>query len=264
MSTFISYFDETGDDGFPQRSSDLFVLTSVSMNTIDWKENYNLIDDFRKQLRTDYGIPKKVELHTKNLIMNKKPYRFFGLEENQIKDILTLYAKIISNLKIQIVNVVINKSVIKMRNYPVLHNALTYNIQRIENTLNNLGQDNKFIMITDEGRIGKMVKTVRSIQRFNPIPSKFSDNKYVSNIQCLVEDPIQKQSNESFAIQIADFVSYMVYILIKYKFNPDTISTRLTPVLSEEFVLSILDTIRPVLNLQATKANKYGIVIYPK
>ena len=161
MSTFISYFDETGDDGFPQRSSDLFVLTSVSMNTLDWKENYNLIADFRKQLKTDYGIPKKVELHTKNLIMNKKPYRFFGLEENQIKDILTLYAQIISDLKIQIVNVVINKSVIKMRNYPVLHNALTYNIQRIENTLNNLGQDNKFVMITDEGRIGKMVKTVK-------------------------------------------------------------------------------------------------------
>ena len=234
------------------------------METVNWKENYDKIDDFRKILKLEYGIPKKLEIHTKKLIMNKKPYSFFKLDEFKIQEILTLYADTISNLKVQIINVVINKNAIKAANYPVLHNALTYNIQRIENSLNKLGTDNKFMMITDEGRIGKMRKTVRLIQHFNPIPSRFNGEKYVNNIRCLVEDPIQTNSNESFAIQIADFVSFLVYIFMRYKTNPDKVSTRVLPILSEEFVLALLDKLIPALNLQATKANKYGIVVYPK
>jgi hypothetical protein len=40
---FLAYYDESGDDGFPQTSSQLFVLTAVYQHHLVWKENYERV-----------------------------------------------------------------------------------------------------------------------------------------------------------------------------------------------------------------------------
>ena len=60
-----------------------------------------------------------------------------------------------------VINVMIDKRKIKRFDYKVLENALTYNIQRIENDRN--GKWN-YIIITDKGRISPMRKTARGIR----------------------------------------------------------------------------------------------------
>lgn len=37
MNTYIAYFDETGDDGVTEASSDYFVLTSLYMPAESWQ-----------------------------------------------------------------------------------------------------------------------------------------------------------------------------------------------------------------------------------
>ena len=37
---YVSYFDESGDDGYPLYSSELFVLTSIYFDSDFWQENY--------------------------------------------------------------------------------------------------------------------------------------------------------------------------------------------------------------------------------
>ena len=106
----------------------------------------------------------------------------------------------------------IDKRKIKRSDYKVLENALTYNIQRIEN--DSAGKLN-YIIITDKGRISPMRKNARSIRAYNPIHSKFSLQIKNQPIHSLIEDILEKDSNESHFIQVCDFVSYFTHLYQK-------------------------------------------------
>jgi len=166
------------------------------------------------------------------------------------------------NLTLKIINVVINKKAIKWAGYPVLEKAFTYSIQRIENDLKQAGA--RFLIITDEGRVGKMRQTARRIQRFNPIPSKFGEDVYRKEIENLVEDPLPKNSKESYFIQLADMVSYVVGLHQRAELGLGSFPGRLAGVIDFAGVQDCLDLIKPSLNLKAAPAHTYGIVCYPK
>jgi hypothetical protein len=154
---YITYFDESGDDGFPSYSSDLFVLSGIYMHHQQWRDNYNLVVDFRRRLKQEFSIPVKWELHCRALVLDKNPYRKLGLTATQRKEILLRVAQLLPNLNVRIVNVVINKQKIAPgTKYDVLDRAVTYSIQRIENDLN-ADPTNKFLIITDEGRLARCV-----------------------------------------------------------------------------------------------------------
>lgn len=262
---YICYFDETGDDGFPKYSSELFVLTSLYMHYQTWKDNYSKVHDFRKQLKKDYNLPVSIEFHAKYFVTDKNPFRELNLSHEKKKEILKLFFELISILDAQIINVVINKKNIKSQQYDILDTALKYNVQRIENDLSQKDPANKFLIITDEGRVGKMVKTTRKIQKINFIPSKYSTASYRNDIQKLIEDPLPKRSNESYFIQVADTVSYVVHLYAQRKFLsgwswPKRVLNTLNPGDDEE----LLTLASNVLNLKASSGNQFGIVHYPK
>ena len=68
---YISYFDESGDDGYPG-SSNIFTLTAFYLHHQNWKTQYEQIHSFRQQLKADYNIPIKLEMHTKKFLLNKR------------------------------------------------------------------------------------------------------------------------------------------------------------------------------------------------
>lgn len=120
---FIAYYDETGDDGYdgyPKYSSPIFVLTSLYLYYLNWKETYAALHQFRQQLKTDFGIPIKIEFHTKKFILNKNPYRDFNLADNDRILVIDLFCDLMARLEIKIVNVVFNKKAIKTEKYDVL------------------------------------------------------------------------------------------------------------------------------------------------
>ncbi len=258
---YIAYFDESGDDGFPNYSSDLFVLTSVYMSDSDWKSNYLKIQEFRRQLKENY----KLEFHTKEFLTDKNPYRNFEWSYTERFDILLELFMLISGLEIKIINVVIVKPNIQNESYNVLDRAFTYNIQRIENDLVSINPDNKFLIITDDGRVGKMRNTSRRIQRYNPIPSKFHPGTFrKEQIKLLIEDPLPKDSKESYFLQIADAIAYIVYLYSLKTFINKDFAKRVKNVLDDDDVTLLLDIVKCRLNCMATTSNEFGIVNYPK
>lgn len=215
MNTRIVYCDETGDDGHNTSSSSAFILTSLSMPTESWQSNYDLFKEFRKNLKADYGFHTGTEMHTKQFLSDKNPYRSYGWSNEQKIDILKKFTLAITSLDISVVNVIIDKTKVKSDDYSILENALTYNIQRIENDSN--GNWN-FIIITDKGRISPMRKTARAIRAYNPIQSQFGG--YINKpIKYLIEDIMEKDSKESYFIQICDFISFLLIFIIKPDFK---------------------------------------------
>lgn len=164
--------------------------------------------------------------------------------------ILRDYTKMISSLDISIVNVIIDKSNISKAGYPVLANALKYNIQRIENTSKD---EWNYLIITGKGRIAPMRTTARAIRAYNPIPSKYtgSFNKPIKN---LIEDILEKDSKESYFIQICDFISYFVHLYYKTRYQKESLPSRVRRLIDNDFVGSVMATLSSngVLNEKAS------------
>ena len=260
---YIAYFDETGDDGNNTNSSDTFLLTSMYMPMNSWQKNYDIITDLRKKLKQNYNFHIKEEMHTKHFLCDKDPYRKYNWTKDEKQNILKEYTLAISKLDISIINVMIDKRKIKRADYKVLENALTYNIQRIENDSN--GKWN-YIIITDKGRILPMRKTAREIRAYNPIHSKFFPQIKNQPIKSLIEDILEKDSKESYFIQICDFVSYFTHLYQKCCIEKAPLPKRIANCIDTKFIGSVLKRLKVnnKFNLNANKNNAYGIVKYPK
>lgn len=261
-STKIVYFDETGDDGLVKRSSDDFVLTSIYLDANVWQKNFNKMANLKKELKGKYGFYVKEEMHTKFFLSDKDPYRKYNRSLNQKRDILNAYASTISELDIKSINVIIDKRKIIKQNYDILKSALTYNIQRIENDITD---SSNYIIITDSGRIAPMRSTAREIRTYNPIHSKYSldiDNKPIKG---LIEDILEKDSKESYFIQICDFISYFIHLYYKVNVYKEDIPNRMKALIDNQSIEHFLDILKDkeILNLKASN-RKYGLVVYPK
>ena len=262
LNTYIAYFDETGDDGANTQSSKQFVLTSAYMDSNSWQSNYNKIRECRKELKEKYGLHISEEIHTKHLVRDKGMYRPYNWSDEQRRNILIDITKCISGLDIKFTNIIIDKTKIKTTDYRVLENALTYNIQRIENTSG--GQWN-YLIITDEGRLAPMRKTARAIRAYNPVQSHFGGTQNIP-IKGMIEDVLSKDSKESFFIQLCDFVSFFADLYYRTEDRGEALPQRVERIVDGIFVKRVFATLEKgnVLNLKASNTHAYGFVIYPK
>lgn len=261
---YIAYFDETGDDGYPKYSSELFVLTSVYSHYQNWKDNYEKFFQFRKYLKEKYNLPIKTEIHTKFLLLNKKSYKNLNLDNEKRLELINELADFISTLDVRVINVCIDKQKISTINQKIYKDilgvSLNFNVQRIENDIKRVDPGSKFIIITDEGRVGMMKRTTRKIQKINFIPSQFSPTTYRQEIKLLIEDPLPKNSKDSYFIQAADFISYFVYL---ENINQSKWHNRLNWFTRSDLE-AIIEKLKPIFNLDASKNNQYGFVCYPR
>lgn len=266
METRIAYFDETGDDGIVSTSSEIFVLTSLYMPVASWQKNFDTMRQCRKQLKADFGFHITEEMHTKHFLTDKGMYRPYGWTMEQKRDILIQYTKTIAGLDAKVINVIIDKTKVQHPDkYNVLKNALTYNIQRIENDSHS-NNDWNFLIITDPGRLAPMRKTAREIRAFNPIPSQYGFETRNSPVRNLIEDILEKDSKESYFIQICDFISYFVHLYYRCSVQQAPLPNRVARVIDTTFVSRVLATLKDgnLLNLDAAHNHPYGLVIYPR
>lgn len=260
----LAYFDESGDDGFPKYSSPLFALSCCYLHYLNWKPTFEALLEFRRSLKADFGFPVKVEFHTRDFLLNKNPYRNLGFPDTTRVEIVSRFCRLVGALDLKIVNTVIVKPRITSSSYDVLDWALTMAIQRVENDLNPVrNPSSRFLMITDDGRVGKMRSTARRMQRMNFIPSKFGPSKYRREIATLIEDPLPKNSRDSYFIQVCDLTGFIVYLYCLTTTGTGTFTKRLLAVVSPAQVAAWMEELKPRLNLLASSASPYGIVIHP-
>lgn len=262
---WLAYYDESGDDGYPRFSSPLFALSALYMHYTDWKADYQAIRDVRRQLKKSYGLPVKQEIHTKYLLLNKGPYKKLNLSDADRIAIVDACCHLIASLSAQAINVCIVKPRVKKTDYEVLRTALTYSVQRIENDLKPWDDpEHQFLIITDSGRVGKMRKTTRRVQVFNPIPSKLTRGSYRREIQALIEDPLPKDSKESYFIQLSDVLAYVVYLYAVLQTGVGAFPNRMPTAVDRAKVLQWMNALKPSLNLSASGKEPYGVVFHPQ
>lgn len=285
MSMWFAYVDESGDDGFPG-ASPLFALSAIYLHYLNWQPIFDQLLNFRRRLKTSHGLPVREEIHTRQLLRFKKPYNqiFSSLPKRQksqwqdghhwAKEILDLFAAHIATLNWSAVNVVIVKNNLTAPPYrPVLDYALSFLIQRIENDLAPQNHPaNKFIIIADPGREASMRHIARRLRRFNPVPSQYGGTRHLP-IRSLIEDPLPKDSKQSYFIQAADFIATVAYLYVQAHYTSIPIPQRIGRTLTSttatatatasNAITSWMNTLTPILNTHASRKDPYGVVVYP-
>lgn len=256
------YYDESGDDGYPRYSSPLFVLSAVYCPASDWRENFDHLAQFRRQLAKDFNMPFKTEFHTHELLLNKRPYRELGLSDGDRMAIVERHCQLVAQLSLKVLTTAVVKPWISSPDYKVLDTALSYSVNRIEVDLGRQSE-NRFIVITDEGRVGQMRSTTRRMQRINFVPSQFGPQHYRRDIKHMIEDPLPKDSKESYFIQIADMVARLFYLKLGSDTGLVPLPNRYPQGFSAAVTDSYLEILKPVLNLKASSKHPLGLVIAP-
>lgn len=194
----IIYIDSSNDEK-------TVVHTAIAVPVESWHSTFNKIKTFRKKINQEYGIYMYKELHAWKFVSGR------GQISNKI---VTKYQRsIIFNEVMDLV-----ESIPDLRVFNSL-GAKSKDSVCFERLLNRINRTLKEwnshgILVCDEGNEASITKQVRRMSVYNPVPSIYkvwidsgekSKNIPLENI---IEDPVFKQSNKSYFIQLCDFVAY--------------------------------------------------------
>ena len=207
---FFAYFDESGDTGLDLSPTDTFALSALLVNNRQWLTALDKTVAFRRYLRDQFHIPTRAELKASWLIHNKGDIKPSGLTYK------ARMAAYLAAMRFQrkcgvfrTFTILVKKSSITKRPFDVREVAWRYAIQRLERfgTANN---DNLHV-IPDEGHGDFIVKKIRTMRRFSNVPSAFGTPPLKRNAENIVEDASERNSRESYFVQLADLNAYAAF-----------------------------------------------------
>ncbi|WP_321395805.1 DUF3800 domain-containing protein [Emcibacter sp.] len=255
---YLMYVDESGDPGHNVNITKYFILSSIVVHEQDWQLFIDRLVQFRRVLRDSYGLPLRAEIHAveylRKQVFNIPKYERLALMRNFIDEL--------AKMPIAITSVVINKQEFLRRRMfaegdDIFITAWKYLFQRFENTLGwgnfpRSQTSDKGIAITDNTDGGKLIKLVRKMSVYNPVPNVGGRGFRPLPIQRVIEDPHFKDSVMSLPIQACDVCAYF---LMQY-YNPNKY-------VKSKGADKYYFRLAPVLNNNASRTNKFGIVEYP-
>ncbi len=220
---YFMYVDESGDTGIHSVPTSFFILTGLVFHELRWFELLEDLIAFRKDLRRRTGWKLRDEIHSQDLI-NGRPSRNRNLSRYVRLEILRNSVDWIAGQNdIRVITIMVKKRH-KENAAQVFDLAWGALIQRFENTLSYrnftgpMNPDERGFLIPDNTNGKQLVKIVRRMRRYNPVPNIqtfYAGGSRNLPLSHIVEDPFTKDSRHSFFLQMADVVAYCGYQHIK-------------------------------------------------
>lgn len=210
---FLMYIDESGDTGVSGSQTNFFVISAIVIHESSWLNVLDDLIDFRRSLKNQYGLLMQEEIHASEFI-NGSPNLKAGISRNDKLDILKKCLKWLdSRNDVSIVSVRCDKAQNAAKD--IFEFTWRVLIQRFDNTLahnnfpNSMGND-KGMIIADNTNGGKLTKLLRSMRRYNRVPNHAAFGVGSRNItlRAVVEDPVLRDSADSYLHQMVDVVAY--------------------------------------------------------
>lgn len=219
----------------------------------EWRESFNLVREHRKQLKRDYGIFLRKEIHATDFVAGRgrisereigkwqRSRLFLGLLQlvarlpkvlcfNVCLDVsqhadpeMTAWDRIINRIERTMLE--FENRELPLRRLLVTQASTAISQDHADKLRERLNSYRARAIITaDEGRELDIRRAFRKMSVFNPIPSQFGawgTGHSTRNIatERLIEDPIFKPSDQSYFIQLADC---MAFALLKRETPPTT------------------------------------------
>jgi hypothetical protein len=194
---WFAYIDESKDPG------KFCVYTALITSGDRLASTYQKVKTFRRELSRDHGIYMAYELHAWKFAPGRgRPARRTILKDERAE----IYRKIL-------------QFVVDSQAFVVVSSASTnpqYALERLVNRINKAAavKSEHALLFFDEGEEAEIRKRLRRMSVYNPIPSKQGTWSYTGQrtrnipLDRILEDPIFKDSRQSYFIQLADFCAY--------------------------------------------------------
>ena len=245
---YIMYVDESGDPGELNGNSPHFILNGLIIAAEDWENSLQRLKAFRQQLKSDYGLALREEIHATELIRVGKIKSYRNIRKKDriaiLKKCVNEFPRIFSSSKV--LNICIDK-----KNNPEINikeRAWSRLIQRYDNYLKRSANKALGIIISDGIEDREVRQLLRKMRVYNPVPSKFG-NYYQALTNNIIEDVFSRDSGNSYFIQAVDVIAHLLYrreypkgSLKKYQID------------------TFFDSLDPILLKKATVADELGIV----
>lgn len=245
---YIMYVDESGDPGTHPNSSPHFILSGLIVSQNDWDKYLVRLKEFRKSIKSKYGLNQRTEIHASELIRVNKLEEYKKISKSQRINIIKDYC---SQMPMIFDSASVINICIRIEDHPdhdIFNLAWSRLFQRYDTFLKKKAND-KGIIVADDTDSLKLMSLQRKMRLYNPIPSHFSDTSYNAPIDSILEDIFSRSSHHSYFIQSVDLIAHCLYrkeypkgSLRKYG-------------LENQF-----QKFEPLLLKEACKSDEYGIV----
>lgn len=205
----IAYVDESGDPGLT--GSRTYVLACVFLDLDHWPEAFDRMISFRRWLRVRFGIPIRAEIKANYLLRNAGPFRTLGLSERARKAIYRQHLRLHGKIGLNTFAVLIRKPEleIKLPGANPRDTAWDYMLQRLERLTTKSNQT--LVLTHDEGENAIIRRLARKARRAGTAGSAFGTGQLTVPFRLLADDPVPKQSVQSYFLQMADLAAFAAY-----------------------------------------------------
>jgi hypothetical protein len=210
---YMMYVDESGDPGVHNSPTRYFILSAIVVHELRWNTFLDNLIAFRKLLKQTKGLKMREEIHASHFINNSKKIKY--IKRNDRLDILKKCINWLScQNEISIITVRVDKN---GRTSDVFNVAWERIVQRFENTIRHHhfpgpnNADERGILLPDNTDGTKLIKLIRRMKRYNPISNMtgyYQSGYRNMPLEYVIEDPLLKDSNHSYIIQMVDVIAY--------------------------------------------------------
>jgi hypothetical protein len=211
MAVRFFYVDESYD-------TKKFCLSAISIRYIDWPKSYTIVRDYRRELKRQYGLYIRQEIHARDLIAGRDKIGDRIISKRDRARIFYGLLNIVAKLpRVWVFNICLDVD----PHEDMQLQAWDRLLNRIERTMTEA--DRKWykslliyrpraMVFSDEGKETQITRAFRKMGVFNFIPSRYGQWRTGATknipITHIVEEPIFKKSHQSFLIQLADCVAF--------------------------------------------------------
>jgi hypothetical protein len=193
---WFAYIDESKEAG------QLYVYSALITDGERWASVFQKVKAFREELRRDHGIHLSHELHAWKFAAGKGQISDAPIYKPERAEIFRKVLRFVSDSKCFAIASSCNRNE-------------QYAFERLVNRINRTAEARgaQVLLIFDEGEQVEITRRIRRLRVHNPIPSNrltWDDGKRTRNIPLsnVAEDPVFKDSKQSYFIQLADFCAY--------------------------------------------------------
>jgi hypothetical protein len=199
----FAYVDDSGDPGMKAGATQTMGLGCVIISAWQWTNALDMMQELRRGIHEDYGIRMRDEVKGEWLVGIKKHFREARLGDGQLRDIYQRHMRMAGCLSPGgVFAVVIDKNKIRRRDTDVEDMAWTMLFQRLR--YRTLVTGMPIMLIHDQTSDYKALRgRWRKYRRhsFDPAGERVE-------APLLIEDPVSRDSSQSYFIQLADLAAY--------------------------------------------------------
>lgn len=222
---YLMYVDDSGDCGMPADGSpsNLFCLSGLVVHELRWRDTMAELIRFRHWLKGRYKVYLEDEIHAADMISkpSKVAASFQQLKKHERLAIIRNFADAIATLSdISIINVVVDKRAGRVPNKDEVFRRAWYSLfQRFENTIRcqnfpgPKNADDRGIVFPDNTDGQKLRRFLDAMRVRNQFKVRQRSGAFVYKdepIKVIIEDPVLRDSRESYLIQAADCAAFLL------------------------------------------------------